>query len=123
MRRTAIPEPAAVRTRSKMRSSIPQASNGTSVYSLPKTVSPIFFKPIFPPAAAITPRSQVPFSADAAGLALVLAFGADFLAAGLADVVAGVAAAPGAGWICPDADAARHDNTHAIAKTRTMRTR
>src|ERR1700737_3681395 len=105
-----------------MRSSIPQASDGTSAYSLPKRVLPTFFNPIGLPAAAMIPRSQRPSSLGG-GFAAVLVFGTGFLAAGLtAGGSACVAAIPGVGWGCPQADAVRHDRTTATPKDRTIKT-
>lgn len=99
----------------------PQASDGTSKYSLPKMVMPIFFNPIGLPAAAMTPRSQRPPSVGG-GLAAVLDFGVCFLTAGLtAGVPVCVAAVPGAGCACAETGVARHDRTAATAIDRTMK--
>src|SRR5947209_18542381 len=121
MRLTPVPGPIMARTRATPRSSRPQAAIGTSAYSLLNTVRPIFCTANTSPTTGITPIWQGPLSTGAVGLAPVLAFGG-FLAAGLM-VVPGVAAAPGAGWTWAHADIARHDNTHAVAKIRTMKTR
>lgn len=115
MRLTAMRAPAAARTRATMRSSMPHASNGTSEYSLPKTVMPIFFSPIGVPAAAMTPRSQglLPVATDG----FASAFGDCFLIAGVA---AGGAGVPDAGCASAHADDTMHDRTTAAAKYRTM---
>ena len=98
-----------------MRSSIPQASDATSEYFLPKTVMPTFFKPIGFPAAATTPRSQALFSDI--GFTTGLAFCPGFFAAG----------APGgiscAGGVCADAVPAQKDSKTAATKLLIMTTR
>jgi hypothetical protein len=58
-----------------------------------------------------------------AGFALVLAFAAGFLAAGLGTAVPAGAAAAGAGWACAHADVTKHDRTNATAKDRIMEAR
>jgi hypothetical protein len=69
----------------------------------------------------MTPTWHGPLSTGPAGFALVLGFGAGFLAGGLAGapVCAGVAA--GTGWVCAQADAAKHDR-NATTKALIMKT-
>jgi hypothetical protein len=67
----------------------------------------------------MTPTWQGPLSEGPGGFALILAFGAGFLTAGLTAAAAGVAAV--AGWPCAHADAAKHDKAHATTNTRTIK--